>query len=167
MLDPSWTCDGNLRARRAVSDNALEEAAATLAPLAHDAATAPLGHAALGDAYLTAATLRGAVVPFAARDRACGAATDVYVYAVEQALGEQDLRAGFICNAVAVVPGCGGRVPWLGELPSVLRDSRERFVPRPAESIELNPLLDGVSLGDESRTLVYRVADSVNGTSRG
>jgi len=60
----------SLQVRQNGSDDGIAEASATLAPLAGDAATAALAHAALGDAYLIGGRMHQAEAPFRARELA-------------------------------------------------------------------------------------------------
>lgn len=62
---------GNLVARSITANNAqIDAAVAVLAPLIAEPATAALGHAAMGDAYMAAATFESGSAPFLARSHA-------------------------------------------------------------------------------------------------
>lgn len=108
----------SLQARQADAPDAPEQAARTLALLLEDAATAPLGHAALGDAYLASASLRQPEAPFLARelaeraleeyDRALGLRPDPGLHAGRAAaldfLGETEQAIAAQTEAVRLAP---------------------------------------------------------------
>jgi len=101
----------------AEADSTVRQAHATLLPLIEDRATEPLGQAALGDAYLTAAATVQQAAPYLARayaadalgayDDALAATTDPGVYAGRAAaldlLGDQQEAIGAQRRAVVAV----------------------------------------------------------------
>jgi tetratricopeptide (TPR) repeat protein len=97
----------SLQSRRSADPSALEQAVRTLQPLVDDGQTAPLGHAALGDAYLVTAGFRQPESPFLARSLA------------ERALSEYDAALAITTDA-GLYAGRALALDFLAASPSAL-----------------------------------------------
>ncbi|MDP9353000.1 MAG: hypothetical protein M3P51_15880, partial [Chloroflexota bacterium] len=127
----------NLQSRQADAPDALEQAVRTLAPLLEDGATAPLGHTALGDAYLASASLRQPEAPFLARELA------------ERALEEYD-------RSLALRPGPG---PHAGRAAALdLLGETQQAIAAQTEAVKLTP--ESVAFLLDLATLQEKVGDA-------
>ncbi len=109
----------SLQARQNGTDAGIATAAATLLPLAGDAMTAALAHAALGDAYLVGARIHQLAAPFRARELA------------KQALDEYDRVIGLSTDAGGYT-GRANALAVLGAFPEAITAQRKALERMPA-----------------------------------